>query len=198
LLWQRSEIPPFRLAVNLSPRQFEHPSLAERYAAILSETGMDPSYLDLEITESVLSQEAGSAPRILATLRELGCSLSLDDFGTGYSSLGRLKTLPLSTLKIDRAFVRQIAVDEKDTAITALIIEIAHTLGLTVVAEGVETVAQVSVLKYYGCDELQGYYITRPLNAESMTRFLQGDTLALLQREAEADWNHMRWLGRAF
>jgi EAL domain-containing protein (putative c-di-GMP-specific phosphodiesterase class I) len=173
----------------MSPRQFEDPALIERYAAILSETGMDPTCLDLEVTESVLLQGIEPIQRTLRTLREWGCSFSLDDFGTGYSSLSYLKTLPLSILKIDQVFVHQLAVNKKDAAITALIIEMAHTLGLTVVAEGVETVTQVSVLNRYGCDELQGYYITRPLEAESLTRFLQGDTLSLLRREAEASWS---------
>ncbi len=188
LWWQKLNIPSLRMAVNLSPRQFEDPALAEHCAALLAETGMDPSYVDFEITESVLLQGAEPTQRTLKKLRELGCSLSLDDFGVGYSSFNYLKTFPIQNLKIDRSFIQHIASEKKDAAITDLIIRIAHTLGLTVVAEGVETLEQLTMLKNYACDEVQGYYIAKPLEAEPLTHLLQGETFSLLREKTESKW----------
>src|SRR5262245_39941903 len=147
---------------------------------------MDPAFFELEITESVLLKGAESTLRILTDLRDLGCFLSLDDFGTGYSSLNYLKTLPIHSVKIDRSFIQHIVSDKKDAAITETIIRLAHSLGLKAVAEGVETFEQLTILNNYGCDELQGYYIAKPLSAEFLTRILRGDTAQRIQMDLES------------
>jgi diguanylate cyclase (GGDEF)-like protein/PAS domain S-box-containing protein len=170
--WQEAGVPIVKLAVNISARQFrpQLPLLVER---ILQHHQLDPSYLELEITESVIMHKAESVIAMLADFQRLGVTLSLDDFGTGYSSLSYLKRFPIDTLKIDQSFVRGLPGDANDTAIARSIISLARNLNLSVIAEGVETVEQLEFLRTAGCDEIQGYYYSRPLPEEDFVRFLQ-------------------------
>jgi len=164
-------VPP--VAVNLSARQFQQKDLESEVRRIVGATGADPSLLQFEITESLLMNDPEAAARILRGLRSSGVKLSVDDFGTGYSSLAYLKRFPLDALKIDRAFVRDIATDPEDAAIALAIINLAHTLELQVVAEGVETEAQLDFLTMHGCDEMQGHYFSQavePAACEVMLR----------------------------
>jgi EAL domain-containing protein (putative c-di-GMP-specific phosphodiesterase class I) len=133
--------------------------------AIVAAAGVDPGLLEFELTESMLMLDPEAAVRILTDLKRQGMRLSVDDFGTGYSSLAYLKRFPLDALKIDRTFVRDLPGDSDDAAITKAVISLAHSLNLKVVAEGVETVEHLDALRAYGCDEVQGYYIGRPLPA---------------------------------
>jgi diguanylate cyclase (GGDEF)-like protein len=160
--WQERGWPPVRIAVNLSPRQFAHENLVEDVARVLQQTGLDPAFLELEITEGVVMHNPEQAVILLKRLKALGIHLSIDDFGTGYSSLNYLKRFPLDTLKIDRTFIRDLPGDSDDAAITQAIIAMAHSLRLSVVAEGVETAEQLSFLRDYKCDEIQGYYFCKP------------------------------------
>jgi diguanylate cyclase (GGDEF)-like protein/PAS domain S-box-containing protein len=163
--WMRSgfAVPP--VAINLSARQFQHKDLEGSVRRILENTGTSPALIQFEITESLLMDDPDGATRTLRALHAAGLKLSIDDFGTGYSSLAYLKRFPLDALKIDRAFVRDVAEDVDDAAITVAIIGLAHSLGLQVVAEGVETEAQLRFLSGHGCDEMQGFYFSRPVDA---------------------------------
>jgi diguanylate cyclase (GGDEF)-like protein len=156
------------IKVNLSGRQFAHPNLAEVVAEILAETGIDPATVYLEITETVLMEDVESTSTALAELKNLGVSLTVDDFGTGYSSLAYLKRFPVDELKVDRAFVAGLLTSQEDLAIVTAVINLAHTLGLNAVAEGVETTEQLTRLRELGCDIGQGYYFGRPLPADAM------------------------------
>jgi len=170
--WQEAGLPIVKLAVNISARQFRHqlPQLVER---VLNNHGLDSSFLELEITESVIMHNAESVISMMADFHRLGVTLSLDDFGTGYSSLSYLKRFPIDTLKIDQSFVRGLPDDSDDTAIAKAIISLARNLGLRVIAEGVETAEQLEFLRATGCDEIQGYYYSHPLPEEDFIRFLQ-------------------------
>jgi len=170
--WQREGLPPIPVSVNLSVRQFLQPNLTERVAAILQETDLAPEYLELEITES-MTMDVEFATATLMRLKELGLRISIDDFGTGYSSLNYLKSFPVDKLKIDRSFVRDIMDDPNDAAIVKTIITMAHHLNQTVIAEGVETEEQLAYLHTYGCDELQGYLYSPPLNPAQLRERLQ-------------------------
>jgi PAS domain S-box-containing protein len=174
-VWQENGAGRLRVAVNLSARQFGREDLVGTVARALEETGLDPRCLELEITESLLMQDMEASSRTLDELRRVvgGVRISIDDFGTGYSSLSYLKSFPIDLLKIDRSFVRNLATDPDDAAITAAIIGLAHNLRLKVIAEGVETEEQLAFLKNKGCDEVQGYYFGRPLPAEDITRLLE-------------------------
>lgn len=161
--WQDAGLPPLRVAVNLSARQFMHKDVAATVAHLLSETGLDPRYLELEITESSAMHDAEAAVATLQRLKELGIHLAIDDFGTGYSSFNYLKQFPIDTLKIDRSFVRDIHTDPGDAEIVSAIIMLARSLKLNVVAEGVETEAQRLFLKRKKCEEMQGFLVSPPL-----------------------------------
>ena len=163
-------VPP--VAINLSARQLTFAGLPEAVRAIVHEAGVDPRLLEFELTESMLMVDPEAAVTILHALKCQGMRLSVDDFGTGYSSLAYLKRFPLDALKIDRTFVRDLPDDADDAAITKAVIGLAHSLNLKVVAEGVETLAHLDALRSYGCDEIQGYYISRPLQAEGCTLLL--------------------------
>ncbi|MFA7242283.1 MAG: EAL domain-containing protein [Sulfuricellaceae bacterium] len=165
--WQDAGFPLMHIAVNLSGRQFKQKNLVGVIKGILAETGLDAEYLELEITESVIMEQATETIATLGEMKALGLQLSIDDFGTGYSSLSYLKRFPIDTLKIDRSFVRDITTDEDDAAITTAVIALAHSLKLMVIAEGVETAEQLAFLSAHGCDEMQGYYFSRPLTAEA-------------------------------
>lgn len=175
--WQLQGLPPLRVAVNVSGRQLAHDDVAERVAVALRSAGLDATWLEVEVTESVVMQDAARAISTLNTLKEMGVALAIDDFGTGYSSLSYLKRFPIDKLKIDKSFVDGMVEDPGDAAIAIAIIAMAHSLRHTVIAEGVETEAQVDFLRVQGCDEAQGYYFCRPLAAPAFTEFLrQADT----------------------
>ncbi len=171
--WQDAGLPPLRVAVNLSARQCRQKDLVETISLILKETGMEPHFLELELTEGVLIENTHTTNSILAELRDLGVQISIDDFGTGYSSLSYLRRLPINTLKIDISFIRDITADPDDGAIATAIIALAHSLRLKVVAEGVETEAQLTFLRDQGCDDIQGFLFSRPLSAEAFERWLR-------------------------
>ncbi|PLX60024.1 MAG: hypothetical protein C0630_19050 [Sedimenticola selenatireducens] len=162
----------FRMAVNLSARQFNS-NIVAMVASVLQRSGVDAANLELEITESMVMQDADSSIQLLASLKELGVYLAIDDFGTGYSSLSYLKRFPLDKLKVDRAFVSDLPDNEEDAAIANAVIVLAKSLGLQVIAEGVETLEQILFLHDQGCDEIQGYYCSRPLPADEITPLLR-------------------------
>lgn len=171
--WESAGIQPVPVAVNLSARQFCARDLGETIKQIIEEHQVDPALLELEITESSLMVNTDEAARTFEFLENLGLGFSVDDFGTGYSSLGYLKRFPLVALKIDSSFVRDIITDSDDATITRALISMAHSLGLKVIAEGVETEPQLAFLAEYGCDEIQGYYFSRPLAADECARCLR-------------------------
>ena len=170
--WQDAGLAPIRMAVNLSCRQFQQVDLAERVARIVKETGLDPSYLELEITESVLMKDADAAVDTLNKLKKKGIYISIDDFGTGYSSLGYLKRFPIDVLKIDQSFIRELSVGTEDAAIATAIITVAHTMKLKALAEGVETLEQLELLRSLKCDSMQGFVFSRPVPAEEASKIL--------------------------
>ena len=163
---------PPPVAVNLSARQFRQEDLVASIAAIVSASGIDPKLLELELTESSLMSNSEAAVQALRQIKALGLCLSVDDFGTGYSSLAYLKRFPLDALKIDREFIRDVGTDADDGTIALAIINLAASLRLKVIAEGVETVAQLDFLRRHGCDEMQGYYFSRPLPVDEIGRVL--------------------------
>jgi diguanylate cyclase (GGDEF)-like protein len=175
--WRRAGMPPMIMAVNLSARQLADPSLLNDVAAILEETGMAPEQLELEITESMVMQDIEKALVVLASLKDNGIRIAMDDFGTGYSSLFTLKRIPLTTLKIDRSFIQDIPGDADDRSLTRSIIEMGKNLGLTVVAEGVETKEQAAFLTENMCDELQGFYFSIPLPAKEFAAALKSSAM---------------------
>ena len=161
-----------RVAVNISAKQFELPDLDDRINKILSDVGLSPLHLECEITEGTLMESPENGLQMMTRLRERGIHLALDDFGTGYSSLAYLKRFPLNTLKIDKAFIDDIAKSNVDRHMAAAIINIAHNLGLKVVAEGVEEESQLDILRRYDCEMLQGFLYSRPLNAVRFEKLL--------------------------
>ena len=169
--WQDTGLPPIRVVVNLSSRQLRR-SLPETVARILQRTGLEPRFLGLELTESLLVNHHKEDTDTLHALRAMGLHLAVDDFGTGYSSFSYLKHLPLDALKIDRSFVRELTTSPEDAAITTAIIAMAHALGLKVVGEGIETEAQREVLRRQGCDAMQGYLFSRPVPAGELLPLL--------------------------
>ncbi len=168
--WQEAGLPPLRVSSNLSARMFRQAGLPEMVARVLEETGLDPDYLDLELTESSVMDNMEDAAGTLRALRALGVHVSIDDFGTGYSSLNYLKNFPADCLKIDQSFVRDAATRPHDAAIVRAVITMARSLDLKVIAEGVETEEQLRFLRVLGCDEVQGYLLSRPLPAEEFKR----------------------------
>jgi len=170
--WQRQGLPPVVMTVNLSPRQFKDPNLLDDIARVLEETGIEPGLLELEITESMLMHDADQAVERAASIKSLGVRIAIDDFGTGYSSLSQLKRLPIDTLKVDRSFVRDIPGNAEDEAIIETIISLGKTLGVTVVAEGVETEEQLVFLREHACDEMQGFYFSKPCHPDTFAALL--------------------------
>lgn len=171
--WQATGLPPVRVSVNLSARQFQHKNLVEMVDQVLVETGLDAAYLELEVTESMLIDDVERAIKTLQQLHDRGIALSLDDFGTGYSSMSYLRRFPIDTLKIDRSFVREVASNPDDAAIARAIIALAHSLQLNITAEGVETQEQLNYLETHGCHEVQGYYFSRPVAADALANLLR-------------------------
>lgn len=170
--WQRQGLPALRMAVNMSSRQFLRPSVTNMVTRILRETALEPRYLDLEITESLLIKDVTGSIAIMHALKAVGVKLSIDDFGTGYSSLSYLKQFPIDQLKIDKSFLHEIATSEEDAAITLAIIAMAHSMRLTVIAEGVEDETQLAFLRANQCDEIQGYYLSRPVPSHEIPALL--------------------------
>jgi diguanylate cyclase (GGDEF)-like protein/PAS domain S-box-containing protein len=171
--WVDAGLPVTTMAVNVSAMQFREESFLDSVFATLSETGLDPKSLELELTESVLMKNAESAASVLQTLRERGTTVAIDDFGTGYSSLSYLRKFPVDALKIDQSFVRQIGTAGHDTAIVTAVIAMAKSLNLRIIAEGVETLEQLTFLQAHQCDEAQGYYFSRPVPAQQFASLLR-------------------------
>ena len=175
--WREAGLPPLTLALNVSPRQFHLTDLAGCTAAALQASGFPAALLELEITESALAERTEEARQVLVRLRELGVRIAVDDFGTGYSSLAQLKRFPIDVLKIDQGFIRDVPQSEDDMAISAAIIAMGHSMGLSVLAEGVETEGPLAFLRERGCDAYQGYLCSRPVPADEF--------VALLRAQAE-------------
>ena len=171
--WKASGLPLVKVAVNLSALQFVQPGLAATLAQWMAESGIASGMLELELTEAVAMKNPAQATQTMEALSQQGIKLSIDDFGTGYSSLSYLKGFAVYKLKIDRSFVRDLERDPDDQAIVKAIIQMAHSLELITIAEGVETETQLDFLKTHGCDEVQGYHYSRPLEARDFEAFLK-------------------------
>lgn len=171
--WQRAGLPRVSVAVNVSARQFQQGNLVETVRNALADADLETRYLELEITESALLSDPDQAIETLHELKEMGVQISIDDFGTGYSSLSYLKRLPLNTVKIDQSFVKCITTNPDDAAIAGAVVAMAHSLNLRVIAEGVETIDQLEFLKSLKCDEMQGYFISRPVSPSDFEDFLR-------------------------
>ena len=171
--WHQAGMTELTMAVNVSVLQLLRGDFSEIVRRVLAETGVPPHALELELTESVLMANAEQTSAKLQALREMGVSLAIDDFGTGYSSLAYLKRLPITTLKIDKTFITDLNRDPDDTAITTTIITMAHSLGLTVVAEGVETETQLRFLDHFRCDEIQGHWLSHPVDPDACLQFIR-------------------------
>ena len=170
--WQEEGLPPLRMSVNLSARQFEQPDLLDTVARTLRETELDPTFLEFEITEGAVMKNAERAIDIMHRLREMQIQIAIDDFGSGYSSLSYLKRFPIDRLKIDQSFVREATTDSTDAAIIMAIITLAQNLRMKVIAEGVETEDQLRLLRLLKCDEIQGYLFSRPLPPDVLIKLL--------------------------
>ena len=175
--WQDAGMPPLCVSVNVSARQFRDNTLTEQVTQALRESELEGRYLDLELTESLIMQNLQQAVSTMQELKAMGIQLSIDDFGTGYSNLSALKSFPITRLKLDRSFVRDLPDDEDDKAIARAVILLAHELDLRVVAEGVEMADQHLFLQAIGCDEMQGYYFSKPLPVRDFEAFLQNENL---------------------
>lgn len=172
--WMDNGFDPMIVAVNISAVQFRHPDLPGLVTKILNEVGLAPEYLEIELTEAAAMSNPDLACDIMENLHSQGIRMSIDDFGTGYSSLSYLKKFKVYKLKIDQSFVRDIHIDPDDKAIVKAIISMAHSLGLITIAEGVETIGQLEYLREQGCNEIQGYYYSKPLSPEPFEIFVQG------------------------
>ena len=180
--WRAAGLPPVPVAINIAPEHFQDASLFARVAGNLAEFGLPPSLIELEITERALMERIDASRRVITALREFGVGVAVDDFGTGYSSLSHLKTFDLEVLKIDRCFVDGIDHDPRDAAIVGSVIELAHSLDLTVVAEGAERAAQIDALRAMGCDQVQGFFYSRPLAPDAFRDSLRGDSTSVPDR----------------
>ena len=165
-VWQDAGFRPISIAVNVSAVEFRTKDFLERLRAVLTETRLEPRYLELELTEGVLMADVRSTTTVLKALKDLGVQLAVDDFGTGYSSLSYLSRFPIDALKIDQSFVKDITMNPDDASIVSAVIKMAESLNQRVVAEGVETHAQLAMLRARHCEEAQGYYFSRPVTAE--------------------------------
>ena len=178
MAWQRRGLRPVSMAVNLSPRQFAEANLLQEIDEALVASGMSPVLLQLEVTESMVMRNVSRAIKVLDAIQSRGIRLAIDDFGTGYSSMSLMKQFPIDTIKIDRSFVRDLPDDSEDQAIAQAIISMGKALGMTVVAEGVETVEQEAFLRSHGCDEMQGFLFSKPVSPEQMAEMLRPAALA--------------------
>jgi EAL domain-containing protein (putative c-di-GMP-specific phosphodiesterase class I) len=174
--WQDEGLPAVSVAINVSAIQFRQEDFCELIRRVLQETGLAPQYLELELTESLLLVNADVTLSVLQELKAMGLTLAIDDFGTGYSNFGCLKQFRVSKLKIDRLFIHDVATNPDDAAITTAIIAMAKSLHLKVIAEGVENEEQMSFLRKHHCDEIQGYYFSRPLAVDKVADKLRGDS----------------------
>jgi diguanylate cyclase (GGDEF)-like protein len=171
--WQRQGLPRLNIAINLTARQFKDEHLIEDIRSILELTGMEPSFLELEISESILIHDVQTTLQVLTKLKGMGVRIAIDDFGSGFSSLSTLQQFPLDTIKIDRSFIREVSGASNDSGLTDAIIAMGRALSMTVVAQGVETREQAEFLRQHACDELQGFYFAKPVPADQATRLLQ-------------------------
>jgi predicted signal transduction protein with EAL and GGDEF domain len=178
--WQKEGLPSASIAVNVSAVQFRQEGFCRLVRTVLNDTGLDPKYLQLELTESILLANADLMLSVVSELKNMGVTLAIDDFGTGYSSFSYLRRLRVDKLKIDQTFIREVAVNPDDAAITAAIISMAKSLRLKVTAEGVENEAQLSFLRAHHCDEVQGYYFSKPLAVDAVADKLRGSGLTAL------------------
>jgi diguanylate cyclase (GGDEF)-like protein/PAS domain S-box-containing protein len=192
--WQRCfpADPPLIVSVNLSTRQFSQPDLIERISEVLAETGLSPQSLKIEITESAVMENAEAAVEMLNQLKAFGMQLSIDDFGTGYSSFNYLHRFPIDTLKIDRSFVSRMDIQAENVEIVRTIISLAHNLGMKVVAEGIETRAQMQQLRELGCEYGQGYYLARPMDSAAAASIIASPPSHLWRPEPEEDLQYAR------
>jgi EAL domain-containing protein (putative c-di-GMP-specific phosphodiesterase class I) len=179
--WQREGLPHVCVAVNLSLRQLMDDKLLEDIKAALDDSGMAPNLLELEITESMVMHNPARLIAVLTDIKKMGVRLALDDFGTGYSSLAQIKHFPIDTLKVDRSFIRNLPMDSEDRAIIEAIIAMGKTLSLTVVAEGVETMAQDNYLRQLICDEMQGFYFSKPIAPDKFADLLRKNNTPALK-----------------
>jgi diguanylate cyclase (GGDEF)-like protein/PAS domain S-box-containing protein len=177
--WQIAGLPPLCVAINISAVELRAPGFVSGVRAILKEAGLEPRYLELELTETVLIEDSRTVADVLKELRDIGVLLALDDFGTGYSSLSHLRRFPIDALKIDQSFVRDLTLDEDDAGIVTAVIGMGKSLHMRVVAEGVETREQLEILQEQGCPQGQGYYFCRPVPAEEFGQLLESDTAAM-------------------
>ena len=189
--WVDAGLPPVTIAVNISAVQFRNENFLEDVFAVLKDTGLDPRFLELELTESVLMKHAESAESVLRTLRASGVQIAIDDFGTGYSSLSYLRKFPIDALKIDQSFVRQITTVPDETVIVKAVISMGRSLKLRVVAEGVETQEQLAFLKAHQCDEAQGYYFSRPVLPGRFAKLLETGIAEKSLKMIEADQTYL-------
>jgi diguanylate cyclase (GGDEF)-like protein len=174
--WQAEGLPPVTVAVNVSPMQVHQENFREHVQQALSETGIAPQYLELELTESLLTKNATVMFSVLNEMKKMGVKLAIDDFGTGYSSLSQLRQFPVGKLKIDRSFIRDVETSPDAAVIATAVISLAKTLNLKVIAEGVETEGQLAFLRSHDCDEMQGYYFSRPLLGEDIPELLRSNS----------------------
>lgn len=181
--WHDAGFAALTMAVNISARQFQHPEFVGLVAHVLKDTGIDPRFLELEITESVVMHDAEKTIATLDALRALQLQLSIDDFGTGYSSLSYLKRFPIHKLKVDQSFVRNMTSNNNDAAIAKSVIKLGQSLNLTVIAEGVETTEQLALLKQFGCDEVQGYLFSKPVSNNDLEQLLRSTRFNYLARK---------------
>jgi EAL domain-containing protein (putative c-di-GMP-specific phosphodiesterase class I) len=173
MAWQRRGLRPVSMAVNLSPRQFIDEHLLNDIDEALAASSMSPVLLQIEVTESMMMRNVARARKVLDSIQSRGIRIAIDDFGTGYSSMSLMKQFPIDTIKIDRSFVRDLPDDTEDQAIAQAIISMGRALGMTIVAEGVETVEQETFLRAHGCDEMQGFLFSRPLSPERLAELLR-------------------------
>ena len=184
--WRETGLQPLRLGVNVSSKQFQQTNLTDLVSSILQETGLEAGRINLEITETMIMSDVNESISVLQSLRDVGVTIAIDDFGTGFSSLSYLKDFPADHLKIDRAFVQNLPASKNEANIARHIIELAHSLGLKVIAEGVERNDQMEFLKTLGCDEIQGYLISPPLPAEEVLKLIQENQLFTNVKEGSA------------
>lgn len=175
-IWREQFDFDFKISVNISPKQFQDPNLCALIFDSLQETGLAPSALQLEITEGLLMVEADHLSAVFSTIKDLGVSISLDDFGTGFSSLSYLQRFPIDNLKIDRSFIREIPENQDSVVLTKAIIAMSNALGMTVTAEGVEKIEQMHFLKEAGCQEIQGFYFSKPVSINDFSELLAQNT----------------------
>ena len=191
--WTREGCSGVAVAINISARQFQRPGLARLVREVLAETALDPAALELEITEGSAMHDLEHTVHTLRDLKDLGVALAIDDFGTGFSSLSYLSRFPLDRLKLDQSFVRGLGVDQSAEAIAAAVLTLGHSLGLRVIAEGVETPDQLRILRALGCDEMQGFLFSKPLSLEDFAGCLAaGRCLAPAEGGAPDRLDHPR------